>query len=488
MRVFYLEFTLLGLPNAVARWSDTAYTGIVPWLLAATTLPLVPEVRDIARRFAGMFDGAWRGWLWALLLGLLLVVGRRFDGILAAMALIVTQFLIGLTLWWLVQTGLPRRNPTGLAILVAIIGFAALAVGDYFTYDYAYVRNLSDPYQNVGDLLRAFREMGLGITLIAALITSIPMILARRRIPWRGSRGIYTLAGLLLVLLVSFGGAAAAGSNYVRRPINPDCLRIGTYNIHGGYSQFFDPNLERVAQLIAVEGMDVVLLQEVDTGRLASFGVDQVLWLARHLDMEAAFFPQNEALQGLAVLSRVPIADMEGIELPSEGNQAAFMHVTLDPDRLVADPQSAEMGDLHVYNTWLGFREAERDGQPVPEGEQDQNRQLQTLLNWIARLHSPAWTDRIILGGTFNFGPESPLYGALDNPAIKDPFAGLRAEDNMTVYLVDGTAARYDYLWTMNLPLNSVGIDNVSDLATNTSDHRPATIAISRRNGITCPP
>lgn len=485
--MLYLEFTLLGLPNAVARWSGTDYTGLVPWLLAATTLPLVPEVRDIARRFAGMFDSAWRGWLWALLIGLLLVVGRRFDGVVAGVALVLTQFLTGLTLWWLVQAGLPRRNPTALMVLVGVIGFAALAVGDYFTYDYAYVRNLADPYQNVSDFLRAFRGMGLGLALIAALLMSIPMILARRRIPWRGSRPAYTFFGLLLALGVSFGGATAAVDNVVRRPLNADCLRVGTYNVHGGYSQFFDPNLEPVAELIQLNGMDIVLLQEVDTGRLASFGVDQVLWLARRLNMEAAFFPQNEALQGLAVLSRVPIVAMQGHELPSEGNQAAVMHVELDPDRLVADPLGEQIGNLHVYNAWLGFREAERNGQPVPEGEQDQNRQLQATLNWIAAMHGPAWTDRVMIGGTFNFGPDSPLYIALNNPAIKDPFAGLRVEDTMTVFLVDGTAARYDYLWTFNLPLNSAGIDH-SPEAANASDHRAAIVAISRREGVTCPP
>ncbi|MEP0761540.1 MAG: hypothetical protein HRF48_02270, partial [Chloroflexota bacterium] len=62
--LLFLEFTVLALPNAAARWSGLGYSALVPWLLAATTLPLVPEVRDQARRFAGMFDTVWRGWLW----------------------------------------------------------------------------------------------------------------------------------------------------------------------------------------------------------------------------------------------------------------------------------------------------------------------------------------------------------------------------------------------------------------------------------------
>lgn len=484
--VLYLEFTLFGLPNAVAHWSGTDYTALVPWLVAATVLPLVPEVREQARRFAGMFDTAWRGWLWMLLLGLLLVVGRRYEGALAAIALIFAQFMVGLTLWWLVARRTSGPNLTGITVLLSLVSFGALGVGDYFTYDYAYVRDLAAPYQNVSDVLRSFRGMGLGLTLIAALLLSIPIILTRRGIAWSGGKALYTVFGLLVVLGASFAGATAATGDVIRRPAAPDCLRIATLNMHGGYSQYFDPNLERIAEVIQLNGADIVLLQEVDTGRMASFGVDQVMWLSRRLQMEWAFYPQNEALQGIAVLSRVPITGVQGLDLPSDGNQAAAMLVSLDPERLVADPLG-EIGDLHVYNAWLGFRVAQRDGQPIPEGEQDQNRQLDTLLRWIAGRHGPAWNGRIVLGGTFNFPPDSPLYRALNNPVFKDPFAGLRTEDTMTVFLVDGTAARYDYLWTANLPLNSAGIDH-SPEAANASDHRSAVIAVSRREGVQCTP
>ncbi len=485
--ILFLEFTLFGLPNAVAHWSGVDYAALVPWLVAATLLPLVPEVREQARRFAGMFDIAWRGWLWVLLLGLLLVIGRQYDGVLAAIMLVAAQFMVGLTLWWVYRTHTGGPNLTGITLLFSLLSFGVLAVGDYFSYDYAYVRDLSDPYQNVSDFLRAFRDMGLGLTLIAALVLSIPIILTRRGIAWSGGRSPYTFVGLLVVLGASFVGASATSGNVIRRPANPDCLRIATLNIHGGYSQYFNPNLERVAQVIELNGADIVLLQEVDTGRMASFGVDQALWLARRLQMEWTFYPQNEELQGLAVLSRVPIAAMQGLDLPSEGNQAAVMHVTLDPERLVADPEAGNVGNLHVYNAWLGFRVAQRDGQPVPEGEQDQNRQLDTMLRWVAAQHGPAWKDRIVLGGTFNFPPDSPLYRALNSPVFKDPFAGLRAEDTMTVFLVDGTAARFDYLWTASLPLNSAGIDH-SPEAAQASDHRSAIIAISRREGIQCAP
>ena len=106
----------------------------------------------------------------------------------------------------------------------------------------------------------------------------------------------------------------------------------------------------------------------------------------------------------------------------------------------------------------------------------------------FGRIYSRLLKDRIIFGGTFNFGPESPLYQTLRvDQAIKDPFAGLRTEDTMTVFLVDGTAARYDYLWTFNIPLVGAMVDQSSEAAI-TSDHRSAIIAINRREGVTCQP
>jgi len=117
------------------------------------------------------------------------------------------------------------------------------------------------------------------------------------------------------------------------------------------------------------------------------------------------------------------------------------------------------------------------------------------MLDWIAAWHNPAWNDRIVVGGTFNFGPDSPLYrgpdsplyAALGNPALQDPVASLRAEEAMTVFLVDGTAARFDYLWTYRLPLTGAMVDQ-SPEAARTSDHRSTIVAVSRREGIVCPP
>ena len=55
-------------------------------------------------------------------------------------------------------------------------------------------------------------------------------------------------------------------------------------------------DLEAVARTIQESGANVVLMQEVEAGRMTSFGVDQSLWLARRLGMDRRFYATNEGL------------------------------------------------------------------------------------------------------------------------------------------------------------------------------------------------
>ncbi|PJF39311.1 MAG: hypothetical protein CUN55_14725, partial [Phototrophicales bacterium] len=404
---FFIELTLLGLPNAVARWSNTNYAAAVPLILVATLLPLIPSVRVRARSFLGAFDGVWRGWLWALLLGLLFILGYRFDGYLALGVLVLAQFITGLTLWWMMKpatSGLP--NPTPILALISIVIFALLSAGDYFTYDYAYVRDFAPPFDLLEEVLRSLKDFGLPLFLLATLIVCMPMILERRVIPWRDGRGVESFLTILLTIAIGIGGANLAAIPVVRRPDNLDCLRVGSLNIHSGYTLLYGQNLDLLKETLSVRpnntdvDLDIILLQEVDTGRLSSFGVDQVEWLARQLRMEATFFPQNEFLQGLAILSRIPIREMRGKLLTSSGPQGAVMMVELSLDE----------NPFYVYNVWLGYEAVDENGQPLPPELQDQVIQTNELEQIIVNNHSPDFDDRIVLGGTFNYDRNTPLY------------------------------------------------------------------------------
>ncbi|MFP4322367.1 MAG: endonuclease/exonuclease/phosphatase family protein [Anaerolineales bacterium] len=475
--LLFLEFTVLGLPNVVARWAGLDYTLMLPLLLLATSLPLVPEVRAQAGNFLSTFDGAYRGWLWALLLAVCIIVGKRFDGLPAGVLLVAGQFLAILTLWWLVRPpdpeSPPRINPTPVFLVLGLLVFFVLTVGDYFTYDYAFVRPFVAPFGLVSDILSGMQGMGIVLALVAVVLLCLPMILERQAIPWRQGRVLETLLVLALVLGFTVSATRAAVPETVRRPLTPDCLRVLSLNINGGYTQFFAPNLELVADTIALSGADVALLQEVDTGRLTSGGVDQALWLANRLNMHASFFPLNEDLQGLLVLSRLDPNQTEGALLTSENAaQAGVQYITYRLD---------DGGDLHVYNVWLSFQVAD-----VPLEQQAQFVQQEEIYRLVAANHfapDADQSDRVVLGGSFKYGEESVLYDRWAETVLIDPFTGLFEERRNTVFTVDNERARWDYIWLSNLVPSGISIDQRNAV----SDYRPSLVAVGRQTGQGCP-
>ena len=479
----FIQLTLLGLPNVIARWAEVSYREAVPWLLLATSLPLVPSIRNQARVFLGAFDGVWRGWLWALLLGLLMILGNRFEGTMALFVLVFAQFVSGLTLWWMIKlrdrdTNLP--NPTPILTLMVLVIFGVLSVGDYFTYDYAFVRDFDAPFDALGSVLRSFRGLGLVVFLVAALVSCMPMILERRVIPWRRGRIIESYMAIAILVALSLNSISMTTPPTIQPPADINCLRVGTLNIHSGYTLLFDNNLERITDAIQNRpngtelSIDILLLQEVDTGRLSSFGVDQAEWLARELGMHATYFPQNEALNGLAVLSRIPILNATGQLLSSDGAQGAVLHVELNFDEQ----------PFHIYNVWLGFQTLDETGIPIPHDLQDQTRQTRELEQLIVRNHSPAFNERIVLGGTFNYDRDTLNYNFWQNDTVfEDPFRNRAIEQVQTVFLVDGTSARFDYLWLMNLEEYGVTVD----LDVVVSDHRLAMVGVNRTSEQNCP-
>jgi endonuclease/exonuclease/phosphatase family metal-dependent hydrolase len=464
--LLYLELSLLALPNAVAGRSGTDYTRIAPFLLIATLLPLIPWVRQRARGFIALFDSALRGWSWMLLVALLIVLGTRLSGVIAGAALVLAQFSVSMMWWWLTRPqGERERNASGLWLVFSVLVFAVLVVFDMFTYEYAYVRDLAAPFTFLNDyvppLLRGFRGMGLGLLLLAVFIGALPMIQMQRRIPWRGGTAVESLVMVLMV-----GMAAVLVTVFTRPPVieplrEAETVRVGTYNIHAGYNEFFHFDLEQIALAIQRSGSNLVLLQEVEAGRMTSFGVDQTLWLARRLRMDRRFYPTNEGLQGLAVLSAIPIVDDEGRLLTSVGNQTGVQRVRVQ----------LENGQITAYNTWLGLLLEGIGDRPVTQQEQDQQRQLTELLNIISLDHPTGALGNMIVGGTFNNVPDSDLIDRMRNTPFVDPFEDIPLNQAATLWQT-GRRARLDYLWTNMLVLGT----NVDP--SNASDHRLAFIEV----------
>ncbi|RMF51580.1 MAG: hypothetical protein D6749_07335 [Chloroflexota bacterium] len=445
--LFYLEFAVLGLPNAVARRANVEYTFAAPFLAAATLLPTAPLVRAAARGFILMFDGRYRGWVWALTIGLLLTVGFRFEGILAVVALCGAQFMLTLLWWWAVQPsdGKWRFSLAALNLAIAVLVFLAFSGADYLTFEYAFVRGLPEP---LGSLLRGLRGLGLLVAVVAVIFAALPLIAARRRVAWRGGAFRQTLGGMALSALGVALALSLPRAFVLQPPLDSTSLRVGTLNLRGGYSLYFGSDLNATAEAIRRSGVDILLLQEVETGRLVSGGVDQVAWLGRTLNMNAVYLPIVEGMQGLAVLSRLPIVQSSSAELSAISKATAVQFVQLrKPNGLPLD----------IYNAQLSliFRS---DAFSVEQLEADQARQIQEILAFMLLNRSQA--NALILGGTFNHVPKTDVYLFLSQPPQNfiDPFADFPEERAVTRRLVNEPAVRVDYLWLRNVRPLEVGI------------------------------
>ncbi|MCA9885138.1 MAG: hypothetical protein KC708_19310, partial [Anaerolineae bacterium] len=482
--MLFLQLSLLATPNAVTGRADADYTIFVPLLIAATALPLVPWVRQTARNMIAPFEAGTRGWIWLIGIVLLVVVGTRLTRIslpaglgsfpVGATTLVIAQVGISLVWWWLVRPKAPRGfNLSGLWLVIGTLIFALFVGADLFTYEYAFVRPLAAPFDQLNSIvlpiLRGFRGLGLGVILLAVLFSLMPMIQSTNRIPWRNGPASQTLLGIVFVVVAAGAGAYLSRPPAIITITNQSELRIGTYNIHGGYSEFYQFNMQAIANTIRGGGADVMLLQEVERGRLTSYGVDETLWLARELGMDIRFFATNEGLQGLAVLSRVPIVFDDGVLLPSIDQQTGLQRVQ------ISDQPNAF---ITIYNTSLGLL---IEGIDITEQESNQRQQLEAILDTIA-VHVQndygGQLGRAILGGTFHNVPDSPLLQELTRTGFVDPFAGSNLELSATIRRV-GLTTRWDYLWIWSQSLRSTGTVVMSD--STASDHRLAVVGVQVR-------
>lgn len=121
--------------------------------------------------------------------------------------------------------------------------------------------------------------------------------------------------------------AAPAGAAPGNPAAGERTLRVASYNIHHAEGADGVLDLERVAQVLADSGAEVIALQEVDRfwGERSGY-VDQAAWLARRLGMHMVYgknLQRDPAAPGLpaaeygtAILSSYPIRDWSNTLLP----------------------------------------------------------------------------------------------------------------------------------------------------------------------------
>jgi endonuclease/exonuclease/phosphatase family metal-dependent hydrolase len=222
-------------------------------------------------------------------------------------------------------------------------------------------------------------------------------------------------------------------------------LRAATYNIHYGYDAFWHFTLEEIAQTIAESGADIIALQEVDTGRLTSYAVDDAYYLARTLGMNVAYLPTVEHLTGIALLYRGEAQSVDSRLLTSLQEQTGIVHARLE---VAGQP-------LDAYGIWMGL------------SDEDTSRQIAEALDFIGG-SSPA-----TFGGDFNARPESPVVQAVLQAGFDDPFLVLGTDPPPPTDPAIDPHNRIDYVFTRGLvPASAVVLPSLA------SDHRMVVVEI----------
>lgn len=426
--LLFLETSLLGFPNAVARWSQVDYAVVAPLLMLTTLLTALPPARRTARRLLrGPLGGL--GLLFLSLAGL--AAGRTVGGAAGLAGMLAAQFLLLLVPFGLIEPR--RRERTGLWLALGMLLFLTLSFALAFTFTYPYT-------------IPAFRGLGLPVALTAAFLAALPALASATPQPDTRGLKLEPIHGLLTIATVLVVAAFAwPTAPMLPQPGEDGPFRVGTYNIHYGYDTHWRFNLEEIARTIEYSGADVVMLQEVDTCRITSYGVDDALWLARRLGMREVYGPALEGLSGIALLTRFPIVDADTQLLASQLEQTAIVHAHV---QVGGRP-------LHAYGVWMGLEPEERA------------RQLDDALAVIGDA-SPA-----VLGGDFNATPESPTCARIRAAGFDDPFAVGGFEPFPTSPAV-GPAKRIDFVWARGLDVRDAQV--LDSLA---SDHRMVVVELA---------
>jgi endonuclease/exonuclease/phosphatase family metal-dependent hydrolase len=171
-----------------------------------------------------------------------------------------------------------------------------------------------------------------------------------------------------------------------------DTLRVMTYNVHSCIGMDGKIDAERIARVIARARPDVVALQELDVGRVRSFGVDQAHQIARYLEMEFHFHPAvhlEKERYGDAILTHLPQHLVKVGSLPGLADKPR-----LEPRGALWVALDLHGQEVQVINTHLGLSPRERMAQ------------VEALLgsDWLG---NEQCRDPVILCGDFNAQPTS---------------------------------------------------------------------------------
>jgi endonuclease/exonuclease/phosphatase family metal-dependent hydrolase len=317
----------------------------------------------------------------------------------------------------------PAASPvvTSLALAVGWVAFVALAFLFYAYY--------------------ALPAAGWIATAVvgAGLLASDPLPRVRF-----GRIGL-ALVGVLAVIVPAAAFATTPAGQQEARP----SFRLMTYNIHQGFDDGNVPSLDRIAQTIAAESPDVVVLQEVVRGWMIGEQHDALTVLSERLAMPYVFGPAIGDAYGNAVLSRLPISDVQYLRYE---RQPLLRH----------QPREA------IFFTVSGILVIATHLDHISGATEVRQGQVHAILaKWNAQ--RPA-----IVAGDLNALPGTAELRLLEDAGFRD----LARDDGADQPTSPATEPRnrVDYVW-------GIGVtgSQAHTVASTASDHRPVVVNIARQ-------
>jgi endonuclease/exonuclease/phosphatase family metal-dependent hydrolase len=400
----FLEMTLFALPSAGARYGSVAYAPMAVLLFIASAALLIPGGRGL---FFSLFSLRRVRFVLMLLAVIGFISGYFLDGWLAAGGLILAQLISIGSMVFAIEGADSTERPTHWRYTLGLIWMLILNFFSAFAFTYPYT-------------LPIMRERGWLVHLVALLILAWCVIrpaTREQKVRFEDSRSYGLIAALATLVIVIFVWPQAL------EPLPQESLRLATWNIHYGYDDDWHTNLQEMAEVIASEGVDVIAMQEVDTGRMTSYSSDNAYFLAQRLGMQVIYLPAVEHLTGIALLYKGPRVPTDVAFLTSLQEQTGIVHAALD-----WGPSG-----LDAYGIWMGL------------SDEDTLRQIDEALAFIGPA-SPA-----SLGGDFNSRPEDPEIDAVRAAAFADPFDLLGVVDPAPTSPAINPQGRIDFVWLRGL-------------------------------------
>ncbi len=311
-----LQLIVLANANVIARWAQVPRSGLVFWLLFITGLGLLSGVRKIIHFLLLPFAPGLRGLLWLLVFIVLLIIGYVLQGPFAATCLLLAQLFAIVLLWSLPQPTQESADQAGLLPLAYTMA-VVLLMFLLFAYHLSF---------GLGQTLFQVPVTVLPVLVVATVMASLPRLVSTEyKVSLPVPVGIISVFAAPLAV----AGLIIVGTTGVQRPLaSGETIRVATFNLNRGQVLTSGTSPTEMAAFLASSRADIIILQEVDTGSLTSFGADQVDYLAVRLGMYSVFRPTTSQLYGIAILSRWPLFMPDFGLLPgASANQAVALRV-----------------------------------------------------------------------------------------------------------------------------------------------------------------